>query len=275
MDVLARDSLRIVHVEDDHEFAQLCETLLKRAGFEQPIVRCKDGILALHYFSMIEPEYAPDVILLDLHMPQMNGLEVLHWLRHSHSEQDVAVYLLTSSDDPEDRRRAAADDVTEYLLKTPLFDELIQNLDHLIAVTNNQRLEEAAGKMRGTMGELALMGRHASEMVVLTDVEGLIEWVNEPFIRTSGYTLQEMRGKKPGRLLQGPESDHAAIKMLRHAVHSALPCECIITNYRKSGTPYPVHISLSPVFGKSGLEGFLAVERDLSEKEEKRATDDW
>jgi PAS domain S-box-containing protein len=126
--------------------------------------------------------------------------------------------------------------------------------------------------MQETMGELALMGRYAAEMIVLTDIKGLIEWVNESFVRTSGYTLQELRGKKPARLLQGPESDHVAIKILRHAVHSALPCECRITNYRKSGAPYPVHISLGPVFGNGGLEGFLAVEKDFSEGEEQLAT---
>lgn len=144
MELLTRDSLRIVHVEDNDDFAFVSELLLKRAGCTQPIVRCNDGLLALHYFSVIEPEQAPHVILLDLHMPHMNGLEVLHWLRRDYCERDVAVFLLTSSMDPGDMRRAAADGVTGYLLKSPLFDELIQNLDHLIATTNSQRLEEAS-----------------------------------------------------------------------------------------------------------------------------------
>jgi len=142
MELLARDSLRIAHVEDDDDFAQLSEVCLKRAGFKQPIVRCNDGARALHYFSIIEPEHAPHIILLDLHMPHMNGLEVLHWLRHSYSERDVAVYLLTSSTDPGDMRRAAVRGVTKYLFKTPLFDELIQNLDHLIAISNSRRLDD-------------------------------------------------------------------------------------------------------------------------------------
>jgi CheY-like chemotaxis protein len=139
MELLARDSLRIVHVEDYDDFAFISELWLKRAGFGQPIVRCNDGIQALTYFSMIEPQRAPHVILLDLHLPKMNGLEVLQWLRREHSEKDVAVYLLTSSDDPEDRRQAAAAGVTHYLLKGPLFDKLIEKLDGLIAETNRHR----------------------------------------------------------------------------------------------------------------------------------------
>jgi len=55
MEFLARDSLRIVHVENYDDFALIIELSLKHAGFEQPIVRCNDGVLALHYFSMIEP----------------------------------------------------------------------------------------------------------------------------------------------------------------------------------------------------------------------------
>jgi CheY-like chemotaxis protein len=142
MELLTRDSLRIVHVEDDNDFAQLSEIFLQRAGFKQPIVRCNDGIFAIHYFSKLESEHMPHVILLDLHMPHMNGLEVLHWLRHSYSKRAVAIYLLTSSKNPEDMRRAQVGGVTKYLFKTPLFDDLVQNLDHLIAITNDQRLED-------------------------------------------------------------------------------------------------------------------------------------
>ena len=149
MEFLARDSLRIVQVEDNDDFALLIEMALKLAGFEQPIVRCNDGVLALHYFSMIEPEQAPHVILLDLHMPNKNGLEVLHWLRHDHSDQDVAVYLLTASDDPKDRHQAATEGMTEHILKGPLFEKLIQKLDDLIAETNRQRVGNTVSKHDG------------------------------------------------------------------------------------------------------------------------------
>jgi len=166
MELLSRHSLRIIHVEDDNDFAYLSEVFLKRAGFNHPIVHCNDGTRALRYFSMIELEQYPHAILLDLHMPNMSGLEVLHWLRHDHSEQDVAIYLLTSSDDSEDRRRAAADGVTGYVLKSPLLDELIQNLDHLIAENNNERLNEMA-KTQNIKAEFIYMGESAPEIATV------------------------------------------------------------------------------------------------------------
>ena len=138
MELLSRDSLRIVHVDDDDNFIELGERFLKRAGFKLPIVRCADGIMAIDYFSKVESDNAPHVILSDLHMPRMNGLGVLYWVRKNYRERDIAVYLLTSSEEPLHIRRAAALGVTEYLPKRAIFDHLIQKLNELIT-TNNER----------------------------------------------------------------------------------------------------------------------------------------
>ena len=143
MEALARESLRIVHVDDDGDFVALSERRLKNAGFQHPIVRCEDGARAIDYFSMVEPQSAPHVILLDLHMPRVNGLEVLHWVRTVYRERNVAVYLLTSSEDPGDIRQAVSERVTKYLLKKSSLDELIENLDYNIKISNDPSLKEA------------------------------------------------------------------------------------------------------------------------------------
>ncbi len=144
MPALARDSIRILHVEDDNDFAELSALSLRRVGFAQPVTRCRDGLLALNYFSAIDPECGPHVVILDLHMPRMNGLEVLHWLRGHYPKSGMAVYLLTSSDDPEHKRQAAAYGVTEYLIKSPFLDRLVEKLDLLIAKINAEQAPETA-----------------------------------------------------------------------------------------------------------------------------------
>jgi len=146
MEQLTRDTIRIVHVDDDGDFAELSARGLKRAGFKQPVVRCKDGRLALDYFAAIEPQTSPHVIILDLHMPGMNGLEVLHWVRQNYAQRDVAVYLLTSSEDPEHRKQAMADGVTEFISKSPLAENLIEKLDRLIDLINAQGKQDGASK---------------------------------------------------------------------------------------------------------------------------------
>jgi CheY-like chemotaxis protein len=130
---------------------------LRRAGFNQPIVRCPDGHLALEYLSFIEAQSRPHVILFDLHLPGMSGLDVLGWVRERYSLRDVAVYLLTSSENPSHRTQATANCVTEYIQKSPLADDLIQKLDRLIAMSNNTDAE-AAGEMPDIPPELRRRG---------------------------------------------------------------------------------------------------------------------
>lgn len=269
---LARDSLRIVHVEDNDEFAQVSKIWLKRAGFKRPIVRCHDGRKAIEYFATLDLESAPDVILLDFQMPYRNGLEVLKWVRLNFADRQIPVYLLTSSNDPEDRHLAEEAGATKYLFKTSLYDGLIQELDEFIAATNRGR-PEAARKRQETMAELVLMGEYATEMIVLTDAEGRVEWVNESFTRLSGYSLEELLGKKPGGVLQGRDSNRESVRMLHQAVQSAQTCECQIVNYKKDGSPYSVHISLGPVLSVGHLAGFLAVQNDLSETDKALVSD--
>jgi len=143
MEFLTKESLRIVHVDDDTDFLALGERSLKRAGFERPIVRCTDGMAALDYFSTVQADHAPHVILVDLHMPRLNGLGVLHWVRTKYRHKNVAVYLLTSSENSAVINRAIADGVTAYLPKHTLFDCLVEKLDQFIRAHNQRQAASA------------------------------------------------------------------------------------------------------------------------------------
>jgi PAS domain S-box-containing protein len=284
MKQMSKDSLRIVHVEDNDEFAELTDIFLKTAGFANPVVRFNSGAAALDYLSGVEPEWTPHVILLDLNMHGVYGCELLLWLRKNYQRRHIASYLRACPDALEDTRRGASDSIAKYFFKSyysltklkarvascggtksifkpELFDELIQELDQLMA-SNNRHLEEAK-ELQETKAELALLSEYTDEMVVLTDAEGQVEWVNEPFIRMSGYTLPELRGKRPDWYLQGPDTDPAAVEMLQSAVHSGCACDSRLVNYKKDCTAYPVHVSLGPLFHHCKLDGFLAVEEGL------------
>ena len=108
------------------------------------------------------------------------------------------------------------------------------------------------------------MGVNAPKLVVLTDAEGCIEWVNESFIRTCGYSFDEVRGQKPGKLLQGPATDRETVQDLRSAIAAATHTECSLINYRKDGSPYTVHIMLSPLAEDGKLVGFLVWRKTLA-----------
>lgn len=111
----------------------------------------------------------------------------------------------------------------------------------------------------------------ASESILLTDTEleepgPRILWVNPAFTETTGYERTEVLGKTP-RLLQGPDTDESELRRLRRRLNAGERFEGETVNYRKDGTPFVNHWSISPVRGNDGeIEYWLSLQRDVTEK---------
>lgn len=102
--------------------------------------------------------------------------------------------------------------------------------------------------------------------VILTDDKKKIIWVNDDFTYITGYSMSEAVGKKPGELLQGPESEKEIILKMRRSLenHSTLKGE--ITNYRKNGEQYVCKLVIHPIFNREHqLTNFIAFEVDGTE----------
>jgi diguanylate cyclase (GGDEF)-like protein/PAS domain S-box-containing protein len=106
---------------------------------------------------------------------------------------------------------------------------------------------------------------HATDSVVFADAAGKTIWVNEQFIALTGYTLEDMVGRKPGSVLQGPDTDPATIAEIRAAIARRIPITCEILNYRKDGSPYWIKLTITPLFDQNdSLRGFISIERDVT-----------
>jgi PAS domain S-box-containing protein len=107
--------------------------------------------------------------------------------------------------------------------------------------------------------------QRAHEALVVSDPDGFVQWVNPAFTSMCGYSLEELRGKKLGPVLQGTQTDRATAGRIREAVHGSRPCRETILNYHKNGAPYWVEIAITPVVDERGATlWFLARERELS-----------
>jgi PAS domain S-box-containing protein len=99
---------------------------------------------------------------------------------------------------------------------------------------------------------------------VATDAEGRILAINPSFTDLCGYRLSDLRGKKPGQVLQGPKTCPQTVETLRRAVANGEPCELEMLNYHKNGSPYWVRIAIQPQRNDQGeLVGFEAEETKL------------
>ncbi len=101
--------------------------------------------------------------------------------------------------------------------------------------------------------------------MVVTNKAGLIEWINPAFTDLCGHTLSEIKGRKPGHLLQGPDTDQTTVQRIREAVHERRPCREELINYHKDGTRYRVEINITPILDDDGEPlWFVGKERKLA-----------
>jgi CheY-like chemotaxis protein len=112
-------------VEDEDAHARLVELAIKEHNPACRVERAPDGRSALA--SLRAPGAArPDVILLDLNLPGMNGHEVLAAIKGDESLRSIPVVILSMSDSEQDRTRAYAAHANSYLRKPTSYDEFVE-----------------------------------------------------------------------------------------------------------------------------------------------------
>jgi len=137
----------------------------------------------------------------------------------------------------------------------------------LMDVTKSHEIEDELEAARAESKKLALVAARTDNAVVITDADGAIEWVNESFKRITGYTMQEAVGRKPGHLLQGPETDQQTVQRIREHIQAGEPVHDQILNYSKDGRPYWLDMEIQPIRDERGaIQHFMAIERDITEQ---------
>lgn len=134
-------------------------------------------------------------------------------------------------------------------------------------VTDRRAAEDALRDSEAEARKLALVARHTDNAVIITDRDGRIEWVNEGFTRVSEYPFVEAIGRRPGQLLQGPETDQATVELMRSHLSRGEGFRHEIVNYSRSGRKYWLSLEVVPVRDSSGeVVQFLAIESDVTER---------
>ncbi len=126
---MSKENIFLLHVEDNPDDVELARLAFEEVKFPHKVVVAMDGAKALE-FLLATGEHAgrrktdtPALILLDLKLPKVDGLEVLRRLKDDPLLKYVLVALLTSSNEEKDRRRAAELGVNLYIQKPVNFDE--------------------------------------------------------------------------------------------------------------------------------------------------------
>lgn len=115
--------------------------------------------------------------------------------------------------------------------------------------------------------KLSIVASSTNNIVIITDAEGHTEWVNRAFTEKTAYALEEILGRKPGQLLQGPETNLDAVQRISAAIAKSQSIQEELLNYTKFGEPYWVSVQITPVCGADGVAiRFISVQSDVTDR---------
>ncbi len=113
--------------------------------------------------------------------------------------------------------------------------------------------------------QLSLVANNTDNFVIIADAEGRCEWVNPAFTARTGFTFEEMLGKRPGHVLQGPNTDPGAVAEIARALRERRSVSTEILNYTKRGAPYWTMVHINPILGADGtLQRFVSVQTETT-----------
>jgi CheY-like chemotaxis protein len=124
----------ILLVEDNENDSIMTQRALRKANILNKVVWVKDGVEALdHLFikCLEEGEALPQLILLDIHMPRVNGIEVLQRIREDQRLQWLPVVIFTSSNEERDLIDSYNFGVNSYTCKPIAFEDFARIVSHL------------------------------------------------------------------------------------------------------------------------------------------------
>ena len=139
----------VLLVEDDSSHAELVRIAMEENAVANTMDHVEDGVEAVKYLNLEEPYAAsrrPDVVLLDIRLPRMDGHELLEYMKTSEQFATIPVVMLTTSDADSDRARAYKHNANSYVTKPVDFDQfrkMVRDLQLYWAVWNHPPAEMA------------------------------------------------------------------------------------------------------------------------------------
>lgn len=118
---------KLLVIEDEATFREFMALALNLEGYDVQSV--SDGETALEALG----DRLPDLVLLDLSMPNLSGWDVLHHIRDAPDLRHLPVVVLTANADEETRRRSAQERVDALLIKPVSLDEILDVLQRLLS----------------------------------------------------------------------------------------------------------------------------------------------
>ncbi len=130
--------LKILLVEDNIIEILKVKRAIENLGMNHEVLEAENGEIALD--SIKQEEINPDIVLLDLNMPKMNGLEFLAIVRNDESMRHLPIIILSTSNNNRDLMEAYKLGVSGYILKPLKYDDYVKKIEYTLQYWSNNEL---------------------------------------------------------------------------------------------------------------------------------------
>jgi two-component system, cell cycle sensor histidine kinase and response regulator CckA len=215
-----------------------------------------------------------DLVLTEHWLPWTSGLEVLARMRRRHP--DCPVIIITGSGDEAVAVRAMKSGAVDYLTKAP------EDLAKVPAAIEAALARRTTQQVRATAGGDASQALEALQLqtaavtaaangIVITSLDGTVQWVNPAFTRMTGYAPHDVIGQKPAMLKSGRHDD-AFYRELWQTILAGDVWHGEVVNRRKDGRLYTEQMTITPVeTAGAGITHFVAIKSDITREKELQA----
>jgi len=162
-------------------------------------------------------------------------------------------------------RFQSADGTYKYVLERGLiiYNEQGKAFRMIGIMQNTQAQKNAIHEIQ----RLSLVAKNVNNLVMITDSDDQVVWVNKAFEKFTGFDLSEISGKQPKSFLAGKDTSNTALNAIDSSVLANQPFSTEVINYKKSGEPYWVRIDCTPYDDPiSNQLGFVAIQTVITDR---------
>lgn len=246
--------LTALYVEDNLEIAEAVKGLLNI--FISKVDFAQDGEDGLAKFK--SKKY--DLVLTDINMPKMNGIELIEHIRED--DPHIPIIVISAHGEQEYMFKAIQAGIDGFILK-PLEPEQFKKV--LFKAIEKTLIYKEHNKNLSVLKQYQDITNRSS-IISKTDPSGIITYANENFIKISEYTEDELIGRSHS-VIRHPDYPKEFFKDMWHTISvKKEPWEGVIKNLSKNGKSYYVKTIIKPLLDDNGkvLE-YIALRNDISE----------
>jgi len=245
--------LTLLYVEDNDDAREM--TLMFLEDFFDNIIVAVDGQDGVEKFQ----ENKIDLVLTDINMPRLNGLEMAKKIKEQN--EDTPIIVVSAHNEDNFFLESIEIGINAYLLKPIDMQHLTNALFQIVQKYKYQLQAQENLHFLKTYQETV----NINSIVSKADIKGNITYVNDIFCEISGYTREELLGKKHN-IVRHPDNPSAIFEEMWHTISKEKkPWQGIVRNRAKDGKSYYVNSVVAPILDMHGnILEYISIRHDVT-----------